>query len=149
MKVSGANVKEGSPFIELPREAWSELSASTPLTLTEADLSVLRGINDRISLQEVQDIILPISRLLNLYVTATQQLHQVTAKFLGSPSPKVPYVIGLAGRVAVGKSTTARILQALLSRWPDHPKVDLVTTDGFLYPNAVLEARGIMHRKGF
>ncbi len=141
--------REGTPFIEFSRESWSVLSASTPLTLTEDDLCVLRGINDRISLQEVEAIFLPISRLLNLYVTATQQLHQVTARFLGSPTPKVPYVIGLAGSVAVGKSTMARILQALLSRWPDHPKVDLVTTDGFLYPNAVLEARGLMHRKGF
>lgn len=137
------------PFLSFSREEWAQLRASTPLTLTEADLNALRGINERISLQEVEAIHLPISRLLNLYVTATQQLHRVTSTFLDSPAPKVPYVIGLAGSVAVGKSTTARILQALLSRWPNHPHVDLVTTDGFLYPNAVLEERGIMHRKGF
>ena len=137
------------PFLSFSREEWAMLRASTPLTLTEADLNALRGINERISLQEVEAIHLPISRLLNLYVTATQQLHRVTSTFLDSPAPKVPYVIGLAGSVAVGKSTTARILQALLSRWPNHPHVDLVTTDGFLYPNAVLEERGIMHRKGF
>ena len=137
------------PFLSFSREEWAQLRASTPLTLTEADLNALRGINERISLQEVEAIHLPISRLLNLYVTATQQLHRVTSTFLDSPAPKVPYVIGLAGSVAVGKSTTARILQALLSRWPAHPHVDLVTTDGFLYPNAVLKERGIMHRKGF
>ncbi len=125
------------------------MRASTPMTLAEDDLARLRGINERIDLEEVAAVYLPLSRLLNLYVSATMDLHRVSATFLGTIAPKVPYVIGVAGSVAVGKSTFARILQALLARWPDHPKVDLVTTDGFLYPNAELEARGIMHRKGF
>jgi len=138
-----------SPYIDLTREEWSRLRNSTPLTLTEDDLAKLRGINEQISLREVEDIYLPLSRLLNLYVDATQKLHKATHTFLGNSTEKVPYVIGVAGSVAVGKSTTARILQALLARWPNHPKVDLVTTDGFLFPNAVLEARGLMKRKGF
>ena len=123
--------------------------AATPLTLAEPELERLRGINERIDLDEVAAIYLPLSRLLNLYVSATQDLHQVSATFLGTIAPKVPYVIGIAGSVAVGKSTFARILQALLAQWPDHPKVDLITTDGFLYPNRVLDERGIMNRKGF
>jgi type I pantothenate kinase len=138
-----------SPYIDLTREEWSRLRNSTPLTLTEDDLAKLRGINERVSLREVEDIYLPLSRLLNLYVDATQKLHKATHTFLGNSTEKVPYVIGVAGSVAVGKSTMARILQALLARWPNHPKVDLVTTDGFLFPNAVLEARGLMKRKGF
>jgi type I pantothenate kinase len=138
-----------SPYIDLTREEWSRLRNSTPLTLTEDDLAKLRGINERVSLREVEDIYLPLSRLLNLYVGATQKLHKATHTFLGNSTEKVPYVIGIAGSVAVGKSTAARILQALLARWPNHPKVDLVTTDGFLLPNAVLEARGLMKRKGF
>jgi type I pantothenate kinase len=138
-----------STYIDLTREEWSQLRNSTPLTLTEDDLASLRGINEQISLHEVAEIYLPMSRLLNLYVDATQKLHKATQTFLGNSTEKVPYVIGIAGSVAVGKSTTARILQALLARWPNHPKVDLVTTDGFLFPNAVLEARGLMKRKGF
>jgi len=138
-----------SPYIDLTREEWSRLRNSTPLTLTEDDLARLRGINEQISLCEVEDIYLPLSRLLNLYVAATQKLHRAMRAFLGDSAEKVPYVIGIAGSVAVGKSTTARILQALLARWPNHPKVDLVTTDGFLFPNAVLESRGLMGRKGF
>jgi type I pantothenate kinase len=138
-----------SPYIDLTREEWSRLRNSTPLTLTEDDLAKLRGINERVSLREVEDIYLPLSRLLNLYVDATQKLHKATHTFLGNSTEKVPYVIGVAGSVAVGKSTTARILQALLARWPNHPKVDLVTTDGFLFPNAVLESRDLMKRKGF
>jgi type I pantothenate kinase len=138
-----------SPFLDFSREEWARLRAATTLTLSEADLSELRGINERVSLEEVADIYLPLSRLLNLYVAATQNLYRVTDTFLGSPAAKVPYVIGIAGSVAVGKSTTARILRALLGRWPDHPKVDLITTDGFLYPNRVLEERGLMKRKGF
>jgi len=138
-----------SPYIDLTREEWSRLRNSTPLTLTEDDLEKLRGINEQISLRDVEDIYLPLSRLLNLYVDATQKLHRAMRAFLGVSAEKVPYVIGVAGSVAVGKSTTARILQALLARWPNHPKVDLVTTDGFLFPNAVLEARGLMPRKGF
>jgi type I pantothenate kinase len=138
-----------SPFLSFSREEWAKLRAATPLPLSEAEIATLRGINEHLSLQEAADIHLPISRLLSLYVAATRQLHQVTATFLGASAPKVPYVIGIAGSVAVGKSTIARVLQTLLSRWPDHPKVDLVTTDGFLYPNAVLEQRGLMRRKGF
>lgn len=138
-----------SRYIGFSREEWSRLRAATPLVLDEEDLANLRGINEKISLDEVADIYLPLSRLLNLYVAATQSLYKVTDTFLGSPASKVPYIIGIGGSVAVGKSTTARILQALLARWPDHPRVDLVTTDGFLHPNRVLEERGILARKGF
>ena len=138
-----------SPYRRFGREEWARLRASTPLTLGEDDLAELQGINERLDLDEVAEIYLPLSRLLNLHVAASQSLYRVTDTFLGKPSAKVPFVIGLAGSVAVGKSTTARILQALLRRWPDHPSVDLVTTDGFLHPNAVLEERGIMSRKGF
>jgi type I pantothenate kinase len=138
-----------SPYVSFDREEWARLRAATPMSLSEADLDTLRGINERVSLDEVADVYLPLSRLLNLYVTASHALYRVTDTFLGQPAAKVPYVIALAGSVAVGKSTTARILQALLSRWPDHPRVDLITTDGFLYPNRELEARGLMDRKGF
>jgi type I pantothenate kinase len=136
-------------YLEFNRDEWKDLRAATPLTMRERDLDDLRGINDKLSIDEVAEIYLPLTRLLNLYVSATQNLHKVSATFLGTIAPKVPYVIGVAGSVAVGKSTFARVLQALLSRWPDHPKVDLVTTDGFLLPNRELEARGIMNRKGF
>ena len=125
-------------YLDFTHEAWGRLRADTPLTLSETDLMQLRGLNERIALDEVVEIYLPLSRLLNMYVAATQELYRATATFLGSNAAKVPYVIGMAGSVAVGKSTTARILQALLSRWPHHPKVALVTTDGFLYPNRVL-----------
>lgn len=138
-----------SRYLEFDRDAWSRLRAATPLTLDQRELDRLRGINERIDIDEVATVYLPLSRLLNLYVSATQDLHKVSATFLGTIAPKVPYVIGIAGSVAVGKSTFARILQALLAHWPDHPKVDLITTDGFLYPNRVLEERGIMNRKGF
>ena len=138
-----------SPYVRFTRDEWARLRAATPLTLTEGDLELLRGINERIALDEVADIYLALSRLLNLYVAASQNLHRVSDTFLGSPAAKVPYVIAVAGSVAVGKSTTARILQALLARWPDHPQVDLVTTDGFLFPNRTLEERGLMERKGF
>ncbi len=136
-------------YLSFDRDQWAALRAATPLTLGEDDLESLRGINERIDLDEVATIYLPLTRLLNLYVAATQNLHKASAAFLGTLAPKVPYVIGVAGSVAVGKSTFARILQALLARWPDHPQVDLVTTDGFLHPNRVLEERGIMNRKGF
>ena len=139
----------GSRYIRFDREEWAELRQSTPLVLSEEDLAALRGINEKVSLGEVEEVYLPLSRLLNLHVGATQRLHGTTAAFLGRPGPSAPYIIGIAGSVAVGKSTTARILQALLSYWPDHPRVDLVTTDGFLYPNRVLEERGLMERKGF
>lgn len=136
-------------YLRFERKEWAELRAQTPLTLHERDLEALRGINDRIDLDEVVAVYLPLTRLLNLYVSATQNLHRVSATFLGAIAPKMPYVIGIAGSVAVGKSTSARILQALLTRWPEHPRVELITTDGFLYPNAVLNERGIMNRKGF
>ncbi len=138
-----------SPWLEFSQEEWGRLRADTPLTLTEADLDQLRGINESVSMDEVATVYLPLSRLLNLYVAATQGLFDATATFLGKNEGKVPYVIAVAGSVAVGKSTTARILQALLSRWPNTPAVSLVTTDGFLWPNAKLEADGLMHRKGF
>ena len=137
------------PWVLLPREDWARLAPSVPLPLDADELDRLRGINDRMSLTEVAEIHHPLSRLLSLYVGATQALHTATDTFLGALPAKVPYVIGLAGSVAVGKSTTARLLQALLSRWPNHPRVELVTTDGFLHPNAELERRGILDRKGF
>jgi type I pantothenate kinase len=138
-----------SPYVTFSRLEWRLLRAQTPLPLTEEELMALRGINEHISLAEVEDIYLPLSRLLNLYVDATQKLYRATNAFLGNPAEKVPYIIGIAGSVAVGKSTTARIIQTLLSRWENHPKVDLVTTDGFLYPNRILEKKGLMGRKGF
>src|SRR5690606_8686648 len=131
------------------RSEWAGLRANTPLEIAAEDLASMRSLNDRLDLAEVTDVYLPLSRLLNLRVAATQTLHHATDTFLGRPGHRVPFIIGLAGSVAVGKSTTARVLQALLSRWPDHPKVDLVTTDGFLRPNKVLLERGLMERKGF
>jgi type I pantothenate kinase len=138
-----------SRFIEFNRAQWARLRAATPLPVSAAQLRGLVSLNERMSLDEVADIYLPLSRLLNLYVQGTRALHHATATFLGSDAPKVPFVVGLAGSVAVGKSTASRILQALLARWPSHPRVDLVTTDGFLWPRHVLEARGLMERKGF
>jgi len=140
---------EISPYRHFERNAWAKLRADTPMTLDQADIDELRGLNDRIDLAEVVAIYLPLSRLLNLYVAATQELFRATDRFLHAEGTKVPYIIGMAGSVAVGKSTTARILQRLLARWPNHPKVDLVTTDGFLLPNEILEREGIMNRKGF
>jgi type I pantothenate kinase len=140
---------ELSRYVELSRAEWARLRESTPLPLSEAQLRPLGGLTEHVSLDEVSDIYLPLSRLLNLYVGATQSLHLATNTFLGTSGLHVPYVIGLAGSVAVGKSTAARILKALLSHWPSHPRVDLVTTDGFLLPQRVLEARGLMQRKGF
>ena len=138
-----------SPFIELTRAQWQRRRDQTPLTLTARDVERLRGVNDPVSIHEVEAIYLPLSRLLSLHVAAVQELHATTGTFLGRKTPKVPYVIGIAGSVAVGKSTFARLLQVLLARWPGHPRVDLVTTDGFLFPNRVLRARGLMQRKGF
>jgi type I pantothenate kinase len=138
-----------SRFVEFTRAEWARLRASTPLPLTEPQLRGLVSLNERMSLDEVAAIYLPLSRLLNLYVGATQNLHRATATFLGTDSRHVPFVIGIAGSVAVGKSTISRVLQALLARWPSHPQVDLITTDGFLLPQAVLEDRGIADRKGF
>ena len=139
-----------SPYRLFTKEEWAQLRKDTPLTLSEAELQNLRGLNEPVSMDEVVQIYLPLSRLLNLYVTATQGLFRATTEFLGRRNArKTPYIIGIAGSVAVGKSTFARILRVLLSRWPHHPHVDLVTTDGFLYPNAVLEERGLMQKKGF
>ncbi|MEJ7801124.1 MAG: type I pantothenate kinase [Ilumatobacter sp.] len=136
-------------YLTFSRDDWATLRAATPLTLRQNDLDALQGINGRIDLDEVAAIYLPLSRLLNLYVSAVQDLQRVSSTFLGSMAPRVPYVIGVAGSVAVGKSTFARILQALLGRWPNHPQVDLVTTDGFLHSNAILAERNLMDRKGF
>jgi type I pantothenate kinase len=138
-----------SRFVEFSRAEWARLRASTPLPLTESQLRGLVGTNEPISLDEVADVYLPLSRLLNLYVAATQNLRRAAATFLGTSTPRVPFILGIAGSVAVGKSTTSRVLQALLARWPSHPHVELVTTDGFLLPLRVLEARGLVHRKGF
>jgi type I pantothenate kinase len=138
-----------SPYRVFTRSQWAELRAGTPLTLTAQEIEDLRGVNDRVNLDEVIAIYLPLSRLLNLYVAASQGLFSVTHQFLGGDSHKVPYIIGIAGSVAGGKSTTARILRGLLARWPNHPKVALLPTDGFLLPNAVLEREGLMNRKGF
>jgi type I pantothenate kinase len=138
-----------SRYIVFDRAAWQQLRGDAALTLAEADLPALRGLGEQISLDEIAAIYLPLTRLLHLHIEATGRLHATTSTFLNSPVPRVPYVIGVAGSVAVGKSTTSRILQALLSRWPAHPRVDLVTTDGFLYPNRLLETRGLMERKGF
>ncbi len=138
-----------NPYRIFSRDEWSHLRADTPLTLTVDDLVRLQSVNDPISVEEVVAIYLPLSRLLSLYVAATQGLFKATQRFLGAEDGKMPYVIGIAGSVAVGKSTTARVLKALLSRWPNTPKVELVTTDGFLLPNAELQRLGLMERKGF
>lgn len=139
-----------SRYINFDRESWKALRASTPLLLSEPELASLRGINEQVNLREVEEIYIPLSRLLNLHVAAVQHLYKARQNFISSPNPqKVPYIIGIAGSVAVGKSTFSRVLRACLARWPDHPAVDLVTTDGFLYPNRVLEVRGLMRRKGF
>ena len=145
----GRSSVQFSPYRVFSREEWGRLRADTPMTLVERDLEALSGIIEELSLAEVEQIYLPLSRLLNLYVAASQELHAVSSRFLGRRDGKVPFIIGCAGSVAVGKSTTARVLKALLARWPDHPRVDLVTTDGFLWPNRELEQRGLMQRKGF
>ncbi|NCT89651.1 type I pantothenate kinase [Cellulomonas sp. APG4] len=144
-----ADLVPSTPYVDLDREAWSRLSASTPLPLTDADVEHLRGLGDPVDLAEVDAVYRPLSRLLNLYVTATGALHEASSTFLGEAAARTPYVIGIAGSVAVGKSTTARVLRELLARWPETPRVELVTTDGFLLPNAELARRGLMERKGF
>ncbi|WP_255491633.1 MULTISPECIES: type I pantothenate kinase [unclassified Actinotalea] len=138
-----------TPYVELDRAAWSRLSASTPLPLTDGDVTRLRGLGDPIDLAEVDAVYRPLSRLLALYVNATTALHEASTTFLREAPGRTPYVIGVAGSVAVGKSTTARVLRELMARWPETPRVELVTTDGFLYPNHELERRGLMERKGF
>lgn len=138
-----------SPYLSFDRQQWSELRNSVPMTLSEEDLKALQGINENLTMQEAVEVYLPLSRLLNLYVQARQSRNSVLHQFLNNDEHAPPFVIGIAGSVAVGKSTTARVLCALLSRWENHPKVELVTTDGFLYPKKELDQRGIMHKKGF
>ena len=138
-----------SPYRSYTRQEWAALRDDTPMTLKSAEIAQMRSVHDRLDMAEVEEIYLPLSRLLSLYVAATQRLHRAQQRFLGTEDAKVPYIIGIAGSVAVGKSTTARVLQALLARWPNVPKVDLITTDGFLFPNAVLEREQLMEKKGF
>src|SRR3974377_1987025 len=138
-----------SPYRTFSRAEWAALRADTPMTLMSEEVTRLRSLHDRLDLNEVEEIYLPLSRLLSLYVAATQRLFRAQERFLGTEEVKMPFIVGVAGSVAVGKSTTARVLEALLARWPNVPKVDLVTTDGFLYPNAILAREGLMERKGF
>ncbi|MDE2375932.1 type I pantothenate kinase [Bradyrhizobium sp.] len=138
-----------NPYRVYTRDQWSSLRNDTPMTLEPGEFDRLRSMHDRLDLQEVEDIYLPLSRLLSIYVDAMQRLYYAQRQFLNIRDRKMPYIIGVAGSVAVGKSTTARVLQALLARWSPRPKVDLITTDGFLFPNAVLERQGIMQKKGF
>ena len=143
------NSNPNSPYMNFPREKWAALRNSEPLTLTEVDLNALKGINEEISLEDVEDIYLPLSRLLSYYVNVSFSRQSTIMRFLGEKNRKVPFIISIAGSVSVGKSTTARVLQALLSRREEYNRVALITTDGFLYPNAVLEERGLMLKKGF
>lgn len=138
-----------SPFVEISRNDWAELAKTTDAPLTQAEIENIRGLGDFLDLAEVEEIYLPLSQLLNLYVTNTQQLHRASGDFLDRTAKRTPFIIGVAGSVAVGKSTVSRLLKELLSRWPTTPSVALVTTDGFLYPNSVLEEKGLMSRKGF
>jgi type I pantothenate kinase len=138
-----------NPYRVFSRAQWAKLRDDMPMTLQANEIAALRSMHDRLDLREVEDIYLPLSRLLSIYVDATQRLYFAQRRFLGIEDRKMPYIIGVAGSVAVGKSTTARVLQALLARWSPRPKVDLVTTDGFLFPNAVLERQGLMQKKGF
>ncbi|ODS12603.1 type I pantothenate kinase [Vibrio scophthalmi] len=140
-----------TPYLSFNRQQWAELRNSVPMTLSEEDLKELQGVNESLTMEESVEIYLPLARLLNLYIAARQSRNSVLQKFLGEKAKDnaPPFIIGIAGSVAVGKSTTARLLKALLSRWDNHAKVELVTTDGFLYPKKVLEERGILHRKGF
>lgn len=138
-----------TPFIEFDRAAWSKYRKDTPLTLSQKEIDELHGYENAVSLSEIEEVYLPLSRLLHMYVDAKQDLYNVTSKFLGHPEPNVPFVIGVSGSVAVGKSTTSRVLKALLSDWPSHPKVVIVSTDNFLYSTAELTERGLMERKGF
>lgn len=138
-----------TPFIEIDRAAWAALAPSTPAPLTEQDLERLRGLSEPLDMNEVSDVYRPLSRLLSLYVEGARRLHRSTSDFVGERSGSTPFVIGVAGSVAVGKSTVSRLLRILLSRWESSPRVELVTTDGFLFPNAELERRGLMERKGF
>jgi type I pantothenate kinase len=148
--MSDAAGSEASPYVELDRAAWAALAPETTTPLTPEEVARLRGLGDALDLREIEQVYLPLSRLLSLYVASASRLHREQEDFLRRPTPpRTPFVIGVAGSVAVGKSTTARVLQQLLAHWPEHPHVALVTTDGFLLPNAELERRGILHRKGF
>jgi type I pantothenate kinase len=138
-----------SAYHSFSRAEWAALRQDTPMTLTSEEVTRLRSLHDRLDIKEVEEVYLPLSRLLSIYVNATQRLFRAQERFLGTEDIKMPFIIGVAGSVAVGKSTTARVLQALLARWPNVPKVDLVTTDGFLFPNAILEREGLMEKKGF
>src|SRR3984885_2521374 len=138
-----------NPYRIFSREQWARLRDGMPMTLEASEIARLRSVHDRLDLKEVEEIYLPLSRLLSIYVDAMQRLYVAQRRFLGIQDRKMPYIIGVAGSVAVGKSTTARVLQALLARWSPRPKVDLVTTDGFLFPNAALERQGLMQKKGF
>jgi len=138
-----------TPYLQFDRQQWAALRDSVPMTLTEAEIARLKGINEDLSLEEVAEIYLPLSRLLNFYISSNLRQQAVLEQFLGTSGQRIPYVISIAGSVAVGKSTTARVLQALLSRWPEHRRVELITTDGFLHPNAVLKERNLMKKKGF
>ncbi|AGQ33585.1 Pantothenate kinase [Serratia liquefaciens] len=138
-----------TPYLQFDRTQWAALRDSVPLTLSEEEIVKLKGINEDLSLEEVAQIYLPLSRLLNFYISSNLRRQAVLEQFLGTDGQKIPYVIGIAGSVAVGKSTTARLLQALLSSWPEHRSVELITTDGFLHPNKVLNERGLMKKKGF
>ncbi len=145
-------MSEASPLSEhlnFTRSEWAALRDATPLTLTEDELRDLAGRVEPITLAGVRDIYLPLSRLLNLRVEAQLRLQNITSDFFGRNASSRPFLIGVAGSVSAGKSTTARILQAMLATWPEHPRVDLITTDGFLQPNAELEERGLLGRKGF
>ncbi|WP_420114374.1 type I pantothenate kinase [Pseudactinotalea sp.] len=147
--VTEVSTSNDAPFVEFDRSEWSRLAEATPLPLTQADIDNLRGLGDPIDLREVDTGYRPLSRLLTLYVEASQHLRTATSTFLGEWTHPTPFVIGVAGSVAVGKSTASRLLREMLRRWPQTPRVELVTTDGFLYPNAELERRGLMERKGF
>jgi len=142
-------MNDASPYLTFDRAAWAMLRGETPMTLGADDVAELSGVNEDLSMTEVEQVYLPLARLLSLHVTAVRDLHRVSSRFLGTTAPKVPYVVAIGGSVSVGKSTTARVLRTLLSHGPDQPRVALLTTDGFLHPNAVLESRGLMQRKGF
>ncbi|PXV64432.1 pantothenate kinase [Dysgonomonas alginatilytica] len=143
------DVSSQSPYMLFSRDKWAALRQSEPMTLTQEELEKLKGINEELSIEEVQDIYLPLTRLLSYYVNATKTRQAATMEFLNEKALKIPFIIGVAGSVSVGKSTTARVLQALMSRWKENSKVALITTDGFLYPNAILEEKGLMLKKGF
>ena len=146
---TGAIGVHNSPFVEVSRKDWAELAPSTHLDLDEKDLVGLRGLGDRLDMREVDDVYMPLSRLLSIYASGTQHLHRATSDFLGERAASTPFIIGVAGSVAVGKSTVARLLKFLLAKWDATPRVELVTTDGFLYPNQELDRRGLLERKGF